>query len=138
MIAAFHENGWPIGRFNGNAQAGRDQDYADRNAEVWETAGREIRKGNIALPDDSKLHAQMTDRFRNADQKGRIKCESKDDMRERGVPSPDRADAVMMAIAIRTPWTGTKVNAISSWMKNVKEHAADSAFTLEGADLGRY
>ena len=31
------------------------------------------------------------------DSGGRIKIESKDDMRRRGLPSPDRADALVMA-----------------------------------------
>ena len=31
------------------------------------------------------------------DSRGRIKMESKDDMRQRGLPSPDKADALMLA-----------------------------------------
>jgi hypothetical protein len=34
--------------------------------------------------------------------RGRIKIESKDDMRKRGLPSPDRADAMAIAFAGRT------------------------------------
>lgn len=35
------------------------------------------------------------------DSRGRIKIESKDDMRKRGLPSPDRADAMAIAFAGR-------------------------------------
>ena len=33
----------------------------------------------------------------NYDSRGRIKIESKDEMRRRGLPSPDKADALMLA-----------------------------------------
>lgn len=32
------------------------------------------------------------------DSKGRIKIESKDDIKKRGMPSPDRVDALMMTL----------------------------------------
>jgi hypothetical protein len=35
------------------------------------------------------------------DARGRIKIESKDDMRKRGMPSPDRADTTAMAFSRR-------------------------------------
>ena len=39
--------------------------------------------------------------FWGIDSRGRIKIESKDDMRKRGLPSPDRADAMAIAFAGR-------------------------------------
>lgn len=119
----------------------RDSDYADRNAEVWESAGREIKKGKVILPDDSKLHEQMVNRFRTADPKGRIKAESKGDMQEkRGVSSPDRADAVNACIAIRPMYSTGKVDAIfPSWVKKAREEAGErpeDSIELPGADLG--
>ena len=44
-------------------------------------------------PDDDKLAAQLGSIKWGIDSRGRIKIESKDDMRKRGLPSPDRADA---------------------------------------------
>jgi hypothetical protein len=35
------------------------------------------------------------------DSRGRIKIESKDDMRKRGLPSPDRADTLAMVMSRR-------------------------------------
>lgn len=137
MVNRFHEVGWPIGRFNGQAGANRDSDFSDRNAEVWELAGREIKRGRMILPDDGKLHEQMTNRFRTADSKGRLKCESKDDMRERGVESPDRADAVLAAIAIKPPHVGDKADGIiPSWTKHLEELYEQETFNIPGADLG--
>jgi hypothetical protein len=43
-----------INRFNGQSPALRESDFSDRNAEIWYTAGREIGKGKVILPDDPK------------------------------------------------------------------------------------
>ena len=43
--------------------------------------------------------------------RGQIKIESKDDMAKRGMPSPDRADALMLAYA--TP--STKTVTLGRW-----------------------
>lgn len=51
-----------------------------------------------------------------SDSRGRIKIESKDDMRKRGLPSPDRADAMAIAFAGRA-------NAAPM---NVESHAGES------------
>lgn len=138
MISAFAEAGWNLGRFNGGSPAQRDSDFFDRNAEVWETAGREVKKGKVILPDDARLHEQMVNRFRTADAKGRIKAESKSEMLEkRGVPSPDRADAVMAAIALRTPYTTGKADSIfPGWLKQAAADLQPEAPELAGADLG--
>lgn len=140
MIARFHEVGWPINRFNGVAPAMRDADYADRNAEVWEDAGRAIKKGEVVIPDDAKLHTQMVSRNRTADSRGRIKCESKDDMRsKRGLESPDRADAVMAVIAIKPIKSFGKVENVihMSWKQYLSDNKHDEiAYGIPGADLG--
>jgi hypothetical protein len=52
-------------------------------------------------PDDDKLAAQLGSIKWGIDSRGRIKIESKDDMRKRGLPSPDRADTVAMAFSGR-------------------------------------
>ena len=52
-------------------------------------------------PDDDKLAAQLGSIKWGIDSRGRIKIESKDDMRKRGMRSPDRADTVAMAFSRR-------------------------------------
>ena len=52
-------------------------------------------------PDDDKLAAQLGSIKWGIDSRGRIKIKSKDDMRKRGLPSPDRADAMSIAFAGR-------------------------------------
>jgi hypothetical protein len=52
-------------------------------------------------PADDKLAAQLGSIKCGIDSRGRIKIESKDDMRKRGLPSPNRADAAAMIFSGR-------------------------------------
>jgi hypothetical protein len=59
-------------------------------------------QGEIDIdPDDDKLAAQLGSIKWGIDSRGRIKIESKDDMRKRGLPSPDRADTCAQAFSRR-------------------------------------
>lgn len=53
--------------------------------------------GDIAIPQDQRLLGELAALRYSFDSLGRILLESKEDMRKRGVPSPDRADALMLA-----------------------------------------
>ena len=140
MIARFHQLGWPINPFNGGQEAMRSSDYANRNSEVWEMAGREIKNMRVLLPNDAKLHEQIVSRLRTADHKGRIKAETKDDMKEeRGLDSPDRADAVLGCIAVKPlVLLGQKSDELTGWLKHISAEERDRLydFILPGADLG--
>ena len=58
---------------------------------------RGLREGEIDIdPDDDKFAAQLGSIKWGVDSRGRIKIESKDDMRKRGLQSPDRAETAAM------------------------------------------
>jgi len=80
--------------FGGSAQ---EPDYADYGAEMW--GGVKEALATISLPDDSMLVSQLTTRKYKLQPDGRIKLERKEDMKKRGVPSPDRADALVLCFA---------------------------------------
>ena len=101
MIAYLNSIGWPINTFNAGERAQNDRDYANRGSEIWETAGRAVKRAEIILPEDPILHGQMTSRKRITDNIGRFMAEPKPEMRKRGVKSPDRADAVMGCIGLQ-------------------------------------
>jgi hypothetical protein len=62
-------------------------------------------------PDDELLAEQLSLIRYKITSRGQILIESKDDMRKRGMASPDRADALMLAAAVLPPPTGTFVHA---------------------------
>ena len=139
MIARFAELGWEINRFNGHTPALRESDFQDRNAEIWEMAGREISRCRVILPDDPKLHDQMVSRRRSAHpSSGRLMVESKDSMARRGLKSPDRADAVMAAIAIKPFVLNSKLDDLG-WIETLEEEFESSILernNIMGADAG--
>ncbi len=67
-----------------------------RSEGYWTLADR-VRLGIISIPDDKELINELAAiRYAN-DDLGRRKIEPKEHMRKRGLPSPDKADALMLA-----------------------------------------
>lgn len=64
----------------------------------WQLRDR-FENGLLDIPDDPDLIAQLAGLKFKVSQHGKILVESKDEMKARGLPSPDRADALMMAFA---------------------------------------
>lgn len=84
--------------FNGAHTAYDPGRFANRRAETFWMLRDAFECGEIDIdPNDEKLAAQLGSLKWTYDSKGRIKIESKDDMRKRNMPSPDRADACAMA-----------------------------------------
>lgn len=73
--------------------------YVNARSEWYWQARLRLQAGEADLPDDRDLLAQLTSIHYSLDRKGRIAVESKDDMRKRGVKSPDRADCWIYAYA---------------------------------------
>ena len=53
-------------------------------------------QGHFSLPDSDSLHADLTSVGYKYMGDGRLLLEAKEDMRERGMPSPDEGDAVAL------------------------------------------
>lgn len=71
--------------------------YKNKRAEMWAAMGEWLKTG--CLPDDSELLMELSAPTYFFDSAGRLQLESKDDMRERGLPSPDKADALACTFA---------------------------------------
>lgn len=83
--------------------------FVNKRAEQYWNLRVMFERGQIDLPppgEDDKLVAQLTSIKYFIRSDGRIILESKEDMAERGLPSPDRADAFMMACASPLPRAG--------------------------------
>ncbi|MGI5223517.1 hypothetical protein [Actinoallomurus sp. CA-142502] len=82
------------------AAAINSEKFANARAEWWWGLRQRFEAGDIDIAaDDDELAAQLgTVKFKYT-ARGQVLIESKDDMRKRGLPSPDRADAVMLAKA---------------------------------------
>lgn len=85
--------------FNGGDKPDDADHYLNRNIEAWSYFRRALEMGEVCFPDglDDAAREQLCNRLLEWNAAGRMKCESKADMRKRGVHSPDRADAIVMA-----------------------------------------
>jgi len=87
--------------FNAVHNGGEPRDkerFYNLSAELWASAAQKIERCEAALRDDSALVAQLSSRRQKPRSDGRFQLESKEEMRKRGLPSPDRADAVVLAL----------------------------------------
>lgn len=80
---------------NGGSQALRHKEFVNRNAEMWQKV-REWLKAGGSIPDDDVLCDQLTNREYGYDSSSRLQLEKKEDMKKRGLSSPDRADALAL------------------------------------------
>jgi hypothetical protein len=75
--------------------------FVDARAEAHWSLRELFESGQIDIDQfDDKLASQLGAMKWKLASKGKIRVESKEEMRKRGVPSPDRGDALMMVFAI--------------------------------------
>ena len=92
--------GVPVRRVLNNSKSYDPTHYANLGSELWYEASRLIAAGSVILLEDEALIEQMASRRTKHTAMGKLGLESKEDMRNRGLTSPDRADAVLAAISI--------------------------------------
>jgi phage terminase large subunit len=67
--------------------------YFNRRAEMYDML-KQIFETGVDIPDDPKLVAQLANIKYKYTPKGQLQVESKEEMKKRGLPSPDRADCL--------------------------------------------
>lgn len=100
------------GSFHGvNAGSGPDNDPDDRllnmRSQLWWAARIAFEQGEVSLarlpePVYRRLLAELTSPTYKFTSNGKVQIESKDDLKKRGVPSPDVADAFNLALYARS------------------------------------
>ena len=68
-------------------------------AELWYKAKSWLEARDVRLPRDERLKMELVTVRYNYTSTGRVKIESKADLKKRGVASPDAADAFMLTFA---------------------------------------
>jgi hypothetical protein len=92
------EQGYNVAAYQGSQRAINPAKFKNRRSEVWWTF-RELMEGNLIDldPKDEKLAAELGSIKWGIDSAGRIYVETKEDMIDRGLPSPNHADAAIMS-----------------------------------------
>jgi phage terminase large subunit len=86
--------------------------YLNRRAEMWGEMAEWLKHG--AIPDDPQLMADLpgpTYRYRSD---GALQLEAKEDMKKRGMPSPNRGDALALTFAMPVAHPGSAHHAANA------------------------
>jgi hypothetical protein len=75
-----------------------DEQYRDKRAELWSALADWLRLGG-AIPDDVALKQDLAAPTYSFSPQGKRVLESKDDLKARGLPSPDLGDALALTFA---------------------------------------
>lgn len=98
LIDRLKQLGLNVIEVNFGGQATDTKKYANKSAEMWDRMKMWLEEGGI-LPDDVELQDELTGREYGFNDKGQLMLERKKDMKKRGLPSPDNADALALTFA---------------------------------------
>jgi len=84
---------------NAGAKAGQEDRYANKRAEMWGRMREWLRSRAMISHHDIELAAELTGPFYSFDASNRILLEKKEDMKKRGLRSPDLADALALTFS---------------------------------------
>jgi hypothetical protein len=87
-----------FGGRGGRLKADDPVEMANSTGLMWGHVRERLRVDALALVYDDRLISQLSNRKYRVGSDGRIELERKEDMKKRGVASPDRADALALAL----------------------------------------
>jgi hypothetical protein len=109
-VTAVHNAGKPFRPPELDAQGRPVGGPVNRRAECWQQMKEWLDdEGGCSIPDRDDLHADLCGVRYSYDSSGRLKLERKEDLKKRGLRSPDLADA--LALTFAEPVSGTSVRA---------------------------
>jgi predicted DsbA family dithiol-disulfide isomerase len=111
--------------------------YTSWAAMAWMEGAAEISRCEWILPVDDILFGELTTRQKKLNVRGKWMAEEKYEMRKRNIPSPNRADAVLGAMAVQDyaqstaivegPWQGYMQEAVNQRDREVLSKVGASA-----------
>src|SRR5215468_1708423 len=87
-----------------------------RRAEVWGLAADWLRAG-AQIPDDPELEVDLTGPQYGYSNKSQIQLEKKEDMKARGLASPDLGDTLAMTFAVKVAPQSVYVHEMNPFEK---------------------
>ena len=99
VVDRLQELGLPVRGINvAEAPSMRGQ-YVNLRAELWFRMKEWLEARDCKLPKDEQLFSELVSPRYSFSSTGKMKVEAKQDMKKRGLPSPDKADAVILTLA---------------------------------------
>ncbi len=97
VVDRLKEQGYRVRGINVARRASQDGLFANLRAEGYWRLRELFSTARISILHDNQLTGELAALRYSYDSQGRIQIESKESMRQRGLPSPDKADALMLA-----------------------------------------
>ena len=97
VVDRLREQGYSVRGINVARRARHEGLFTNTRAEGYWRLRELFASGQIKIPRDNQLMGELAALRYSYDSRGRIYLESKEAMRGRGLPSPDKADALMLA-----------------------------------------
>lgn len=94
------ELGFPVNRVHFGEKAILAEQYAIRRDEMWGEMQKWFADQPNRIPDDDALESDLCAPQYSYDSSRRLKLERKEDMKKRGIRSPDSADALALTFAV--------------------------------------
>jgi hypothetical protein len=110
----------PARGLNVSERSSQKETYLNLRAELWFRAKQWLEGMDVKLPRDDGLYADLAAPRYHFTSSGKIQVESKQAMKKRGVNSPDRADAVCLALANDHTTMAFGKSSAGSWSKPLK------------------
>ena len=107
VIDRLRQLGYRVMEVNFGGKAIKSEHYANKRSEMWDGVREWLENGG-AIPNDSELKSELASPTYSFDAKGRKVLEPKDKLKERGVRSPDMADALALTFAFPVRGAGVR------------------------------
>ena len=120
VLDRLRELGLPARGLNVSERALSKDTYLNLRAELWFKCKAWLEGQDVKLPRDDLLWAELAAPRYHFTSAGKLQVESKDAMKKRGVPSPDRADAVCLALANDHTTMAFGTSSSGSWSRPLK------------------
>lgn len=99
VVDRLRQLGYRVTPVNSGARPSQPDIYYNLKAEMWAKMRQWMQEGGT-LPDDLKLRADLLGPHYEYDAVNRLKIESKESLKSRGLASPDYADALALTFAL--------------------------------------
>lgn len=110
----------PVRGINVSESPALGDQYINLRAELWFKGREWLEARDCSLPDDPVLRAELATPRYKFTSSGKRQVESKDEIKRRGVPSPDLADALILTFAGDAVIAGSGAKYASRWNQPIK------------------
>lgn len=122
VLDRLRELGLPARGLNVSERAMAKDTYLNMRAELWFKCKAWLEGMDVSLPKDDGLYAELAAPRYMFTSSGKMQVESKEAMKKRGVRSPDRADALCLALAGDFATMAYGSSRSTSWNKPLKRN----------------